>query len=332
MAGQNKYGFETTGSQLVQELAPHIRGKVILTTGVSPNSLGAEFVRAIAVAGPALLILAGRDLAKVRQTADAVAAARPDVRTRLLALDLASLSAVRAAAAELNAWADVPAIDVLVNSAGIMALHRYETTADGFERQFGTNHLGHFLFTNLIISKLLAAPAPRVVSVSSAGHRLSSIRWGDLDFHGGENYNKWHAYGQSKTANMLLAVSLAEKLGHKGLRAFSVHPGAIGGTNLGPHLDWDGGEFAGFQALDRALGNEEGWHTGFQFKNIDQGIATYVFAAFHPSLEDHNGDYLLDSHIADPWVDPVKPWATSPVEAERLWKLSEKLVGQEFQY
>ncbi|KAK4247047.1 hypothetical protein C7999DRAFT_32520 [Corynascus novoguineensis] len=327
-----QYGLETTGSQLVRELASHIRGKVVLTTGVSPRSLGAEFVLAIAAAEPALLILAGRDLVKVQQTAQALTEAHPSIPTRLLRLDLGSLAAVREAAAELMADDTVPAVDVLVNSAGIMALGRYETTPEGLERQFGTNHLGHFLFTNLIMNKLLAGgPGARVVCVSSSGHRLSPIRWDDLDFHGGNNYNKWHAYGQSKTANMLMAVSLAEKLGNKGLRAFSLHPGVIY-TNLGDHVDWEGGDYAALQMADRALGNKEGWDETFQFKTTDQGIATHVFAAFHPSLADHNGVYLIDSQIADPWIETVKPWATSPVEAERLWKLSEKLVGQEFNY
>ncbi|KAK4040000.1 hypothetical protein C8A01DRAFT_35965 [Parachaetomium inaequale] len=323
-----QYNFHTTGSELVRDLATAIKDKVILTTGVSPGGLGAEFVTALAAANPSLLILAGRNTTKVQQTADAIAQAHPGVKTRLLRLDLTSLSAVREAAAEVNAWDDVPAIDVLVNNAGIMAVE-HAVTEDGFESQFAVNHLAHFLFTNLIMGKVLAAAKPRVVNVSSDGHRMSGIRFGDLDFRGGENYNKWHAYGQSKTANMLMALSLAEKLGKKGLRAYSLHPGVIG-TNLGNHLDWSV-DIPGMHAEDQVLGNKEGWEE-FKFKTTDQGIATHVFAAFHPSLEDHNGAYLQDSHIADPWTETVKPWATSSIEAERLWKLSEKLVGQEFAY
>lgn len=177
-----QYDAQTTGSELVQALADKIRGKVILTTGVSPSTLGAYFVEAVAAAQPGLLILASRDTAKVQQTADAIAKAHPGVKTRPLRLDLGSLAAVREAAAEVNAWADVPAIDVLVNNAGIMAVP-YGLTEDGFERQFATNHLGHFLFTNLIMGKLLAAPRPRVVNVSSDGHRASPVRFDDIDFH-----------------------------------------------------------------------------------------------------------------------------------------------------
>ncbi|GAB0147068.1 hypothetical protein EsHS_00007449 [Epichloe bromicola] len=155
----------------------------------------------------------------------------------------------------------------------------YKLSPDGFESQFATNHLGHFLFTNLIMDKLLAAEAPRIVNVSSDGHRLG---------HNGKTYNKWTAYGQSKTANMLFSMSLAEKLGSKGLLSHSLHPGVIS-THLGDHV-------AEFDSLN------------------------------------NNGAYLENSHVADPNVETVKPWGTSPAEAERLWKLSEKLVGQEFKY
>jgi NAD(P)-dependent dehydrogenase (short-subunit alcohol dehydrogenase family) len=176
------YTPRTTGTSLVHELSSHIQNKVILTTGVSPGSLGAFFVSTIAAASPSLLILAGRDPAKLQQTASDLAKSHPGVKTRILRLDLGSLQAVREAAVEVNSWGDVPAIDVVVNNAGIMGVE-YGLTVDGFERHFGTNHLGHWLFTNLIMGKVLKAREPRVVSVSSSGHRVSPVRWDDLDFH-----------------------------------------------------------------------------------------------------------------------------------------------------
>ena len=179
---QAQYNAQTTGSELVQELADNIRGKVILTTGVSPGGLGAYFVETVAAANPALLILAGRNPAKVQQTADALARSHASVKTRILQLDLGSLAAVRKAAAEVNSWGDVPAIDVVVNNAAIMAVD-FALSPDGFESHFATNHLGHFLFTNLIMGKILAANEPRVVNVSSNGHRMSAVRFYDLDFH-----------------------------------------------------------------------------------------------------------------------------------------------------
>jgi NAD(P)-dependent dehydrogenase (short-subunit alcohol dehydrogenase family) len=111
----------------------------------------------------------------------------------------------------------------------------YRTTAEGIENQFGSNHIGHFLFTNLLMPKLLAAPSPRVVSVASDGHRFSGVRFDDVNFQDGKAYEQWAAYGQSKTANILFARALAEKLGGGGLRAYSLHPGVAFGTSLAPH-------------------------------------------------------------------------------------------------
>ncbi|KAL4743894.1 hypothetical protein BDV11DRAFT_7 [Aspergillus similis] len=324
------YDATTTASELADHLSAEIKGKVVLTTGPSPASIGATFVESIARGRPALIILAGRNTTKLQQTADAIAQAQPDVKVRLLQLDLGSLASVREAANELASWEDVPRIDVLVNNAGIMGT-KFAYSPEGVESQFATNHLGHFLFTNLIIGKILRSELPRVVNVSSDGHRLSPIRWADYNFQEGETYNRWLAYGQSKTANMLMAVSLAEKLGSKGLLAYSLHPGVIINTSLSSGLDDMNKDFAALKALDRMLGNAEGWRD-FKVKTNQQGAATTVYAAFDPGLKEHNGAYLQDCHVADPWTDTVKPWGTDKVEAERLWKLSEKLVGQEFSY
>ncbi|KAH7311415.1 hypothetical protein B0I35DRAFT_438037 [Stachybotrys elegans] len=325
------YDAQTTGDELVKEYASELKGKIILTTGVSPAGLGALFVEALAKGGePAILILASRNAEKAQKVADSLTAANSSVSVRILKLDLGSLAAVREAADIVNGWDDVPQIDVLVNNGGIMGTD-YAVSPDGFESQFATNHLGHFLFTNLIMDKILKSPTPRVVSVSSDGHRLNPIRWADLDFSKGETYNKWHAYGQSKTANILMAVSLAKKLGPKGLLAFSLHPGVIGSTQLGDHIDWNV-DYPTLNAVDKALGNTEGFATGFKWKTEQEGIATHVFAALAPELKEHNGAYLDNAHVAHPERETIKPWAVSRSEAERLWKLSEELVGQKFSY
>ncbi|KAJ0103987.1 hypothetical protein J7T55_011004 [Diaporthe amygdali] len=322
------YGAETTAEELVSRLGDQIKGKVILTTGVSPGSLGAVFLDSIASAKPGLLILASRNLSKVQKTADALASTHPSVQTRPLQLDLGSFAAVRESAAVVNGWDDVPKIDVLVNNAGIMGVD-FTLTPDGHESTFATNHLGPFLFTNLIMGKLLAAEKPRVINISSDGHRLNPIRWGDYNFHNGETYNKWFAYGQSKTANMLMAISLAQKLGPK-LLAFSLHPGTIM-TNLTTHLVSEDGWLEVVRASDKVLGNSDGWKD-YSWKTEQQGAATHVFASFDTSISENNGAYLDDCHVADPWTQTVRPWGTSPIEAERLWKLSEQLVGQSFDY
>ena len=173
------YYAETTAQEVSKNLSGEIKDKVILVTGVSPGSLGATFVQHIAPAGPKVLILGGRSAAKLQKTVEVVRVAAPKLTVRTFAIDLGSLKSVRAAADEINKGEPV---DVLVNNAGIMATP-YSITVDGFENQFGTNHLGPFLFTNLILDKILASKTKRIVNVTSDGYRLSPIRFHDNDFH-----------------------------------------------------------------------------------------------------------------------------------------------------
>ena len=175
------YNTQSTADVLVKDYAKEIEGKVLLVTGVSPGGLGAFFVEHIAVANPKLLVLAGRNATKNQATADAVTKINPKVQTRTLQLDLESLRQVKEAARTFNGWDDVPYIDILVNNAGIMA-SPYAKTEDNIERQFAAGHVGPFLFTNLIMKKILASKAPRIVNVSSDGHRLSAMRWPDIGF------------------------------------------------------------------------------------------------------------------------------------------------------
>ena len=224
-----QYNEKSTASGVASDLASNIEGKVVLTTGVSPNGLGAHFVETIAKHQPKLLILAGRSAPKLQATADKIKSEHPEVETRLVILNLADQTQIREAAKQILAYPEN--IDVVVNSAGIMG-GPYTTTKDGIESQFGANYVGHFLFTNLILSKVLASKTPRVVNVSSNGHALGPIRFDDYNFEGGKTYNQWDAYGQSKTGNILFSKALAEKLGHKGLKAYSLHPGVVFGTSL----------------------------------------------------------------------------------------------------
>lgn len=173
--------YQATGQELVTRYHGEIQGKVVLTTGVSPGGLGAHFLQTIAESQPALLILAGRDALKTQATADEITEKYPKQKFKLLHLDLSSLAAVRVAAQEVLTWSDVPSVDILVNNAGIMAVP-FSLSVDGYEIQFASNHLGHFLFTNLIMPKILAAPTPRVVTVSSGGHRFGAVRFADLNF------------------------------------------------------------------------------------------------------------------------------------------------------
>lgn len=223
-------------STIAADNAANIAGKIVLTTGVTQGGLGATFVQTIAQYKPRLLILAGRSAQKVQATVDEINSNSKSsgIETRFLELDLSSQKSVRQAVETVFGWADVEYIDVLVNSAGIMA-GPYKTTQEGIENQFGSNHIGHFLFTNLLLPKILVSSGPRVVSVASDGHRFGGVRFDDYNFQDGKVYEQWEAYGQSKTANILFVRALAKKFGPKGLKAYSLHPGVAFGTSLAPH-------------------------------------------------------------------------------------------------
>ncbi|KAI9151299.1 short-chain dehydrogenase [Paramyrothecium foliicola] len=320
------YDRNTRASDLTRHYAPQITGKTILITGVTPGGLGASFVKEVAATEPAILILAGRSIPKFQAVIDELNASHPRIKVKPLTLNLLSFSDVRKAAETVMSWEDIPHIDVLVNNAGIMAVP-YHKSEDGFESQFQTNHLSHFLFTNLIMAKVLASETPRIVIVSSGMHRIGNIRWSDINFNEGKHYQRWLAYGQSKTANALMGLALAEKLGSKGLLSFPICPG-VSFTNLSAHAQED---FAAFTEdltqMDNMYGNK--WLSGMaelHVKDHDQGAATHVFAAFDTGINKHNGAFLSDCHIADPNKEEVYSWATSKIDAERLWKLSEELV------
>lgn len=326
------FNSETKASELVAHYAPQIAGKIIVITGPSPGSLGESFVKQVAVGKPAVLILAGRSVSKMQGLIEELNTLYPTVIVKALTLNLLSFAAVRKAAETLNSWADVPHVDVLVNNAGIMATP-YQLTEDGFESQFQTNHLSHFLFTNLIMDKILASKAPRVVFVSSHVHRVGHIRWTDYNFNEGKHYQRWLSYGQSKTANALTALALAQRLGSKGGLSFALCPGVIL-TNLAAHgLDDQASFAADLTSMDNVYGGKSLWGMAdMKFKTLDQGAATHVFASFDAGIKENNGAFLSDCHVADQNLEEVYSWATSKVDAERLWKLSEKLVGQEFTF
>ncbi|KAJ2994422.1 hypothetical protein NUW58_g1563 [Xylaria curta] len=320
-----------TATEVANRYATHIKDKTVLVTGASAKSLGAGFVEGIAPHGPRLIIIAGRTPSKVQQVVDDLATAHPGLAVRSLVFDFASFEAVRSAAKELNSWDDVPQIDVLVSSVGVMGLP-WSTSPSGHEMQLATNHLGPFLFINLIIGKVLASPAPRIVLISSDAHRLSPIRFGDINFRNGMAYHPFSAYGQSKTANALMALSLADKLGKKhNLVSLSLQPGVSQETGLMTHMTW-AGDYPSAQYLDRMLGNKSGWAEHPPLLPTPVVAGPYVYAAFDPQLNDHNGSYIDHYEVGSPWTHILMPWATSSIEAERLWKLSEELVGEQFDY
>lgn len=297
-----------------------LTGQTAVVTGAA-SGLGVETVRALLGAG-ARVIMPVRDTARGEEVARELAQATGNSDVHVLHLDLSSLASVRQAASEILALA--PQIRMLINNAGVMATPHGQT-ADGFETQFGTNHLGHFQLTRLLMPALLAAAPARVVALSSSAHRLSDIRWDDPNFQT-TPYDPWQAYGQSKTANALFAVELNRRYAEQGVTANAVHPGGIM-TGLQKHMP-EG------EAQRRGWIDENGVPNP-AFKTPAQGAATSIWAATAPELDGVGGLFLEDLQQSTPLDEAspsplfgYKPHALDADSARRLWTLSEQMIEQ----
>jgi NAD(P)-dependent dehydrogenase (short-subunit alcohol dehydrogenase family) len=320
----NGFGATSTTDDVLAGL--DLGGKRVLVTGVSAG-LGVETARAL-VAHGAHVVGAARDLAKAERATSAICAQTANRGSfELVELDLASLASVRACADALNA--DGRPFDAVIANAGVMRTP-FGHTAEGFETQFGTNHLGHFVLVNRIAA--LIVPRGRLVNVASSGHRYADVDLDDPNFER-TPYNPMIAYGRSKTANILFAVEFDSRHKARGVRATAVHPGGIK-TELGRHMEPD--------ELDRLVAqiNAQLAANGqppFQWKTIPQGAATSVWAAFVAPADNVGGRYCENcqvSEIVEGLISPVspgvRPYALDPQRAKALWAKSEEMVGERF--
>ncbi|AXF17143.1 SDR family NAD(P)-dependent oxidoreductase [Paraburkholderia caledonica] len=304
-------------------------GKRILVTGASAG-LGVETARALAAHG-ATVVGAARDLDKA---ARAITGARQEAAAgggsiELVELDLASLASVRACSNKL--LAETKPFDIIIANAGVMATPPGKT-ADGFETQFGTNHLGHFVLVNRLAP--LLPDGGRVVMLASSGHRFANV---DLDDPGFERtpYEPFVAYGRSKTANILFAVAFDQRHRARGIRAAAVHPGGIQ-TELGRHMGEE--QLTNMvESINKQLASEG--KAPFEFKTIPQGAATSVWAAAVASADDVGGRYCENCHVSGvvpddaaitPVSEGVRSYALDPANAAALWRKSEQMVNETF--
>ncbi|MGW5700442.1 SDR family NAD(P)-dependent oxidoreductase [Amycolatopsis japonica] len=303
------FGARSTAEEVLNGI--DLSGRLALVTG-GYSGLGLETTRALANAGAHVVVPA-------RRPADAEAALAGIPGTEVGELDLADLASVEAFAGRFLGTGRP--IDILIASAGIMAAPE-RRVGPGWESHFAICHLGHHALVNRLWPALKAGGGARVVTVASSGHHSSPMRWDDVQFERG--YDRWLAYGQAKTANVLFAVHL-DKLGAEhGIRAFSLHPGAIL-TPLQRHLRPE-------EMVERGWIDEHGNQADPDFKSPEQGAATQVWAATSPRLDGMGGLYCEDCDVAEvaaeegEWVG-VRPYAIDAGEAERLWKYSAGLTG-----
>ena len=290
-----------------------LSGQTAIVTG-GYSGLGLETVRALTRAGSSVIVPA-------RDTERASRAVEGMERVEVIAMDLTDPGSIEAFAAGFLAR-NMP-LPILINSAGVMATPLFRD-GDGHEGQFATNHLGHFRLVKALWPALVRARGAKVVSVSSRGHQIAGVDFDDIDFRS-RPYDRWAAYGQSKTANVLFAVELDRRGKDDGIRAFSLHPGQIL-TNLARHLSEE--DIAGFDALDAEgqpiVDPDRG------MKTAQQGAATSVWAATSPLLADKGGLYLEDCNVApihagDAGRKGVAAYAVDPDAALRLWQMSDQM-------
>ena len=320
---ESTFGATSTTDDVLSGV--NLKGKRILVTGVSAG-LGVETARALAAHG-ARVVGAARDLGKAEvataRVRDAAAAAGGNLE--MVALDLANLKSVRKCADALLARGEP--FDVVIANAGVMATP-FGHTADGFETQFGTNHLGHFVLVNRIAPLIRAGG--RLVNLSSAGHRFANVDLEDPNFER-TPYDPFVAYGRSKTANILFAVAFDQRHRARGVRAAAVHPGGIH-TELGRHMDPSHAQSM-VEQINKQLAAEG--KPPYQWKTIPQGAATSVWAAIVASPDEVGGRYCENCHVgrvvADNTVisvvsEGVRGYALDPQNAEALWNKSEQMV------
>ncbi len=304
------FGARSTAADVLNGI--DLTGRLALVTG-GYSGIGLETTRALVAAGARVVVPARRP-----ETAKEALAGLD--RVEVDTLDLADLDSVRDFAERFTSSGCT--LDIVINSAAVMACPETRV-GPGWEAQFATNHLGHFALVNRLWPAIEPGGA-RVVAVSSSAHHFTGIRWDDVHFTR-DAYDKWHAYGQAKTANALFALRLDELARDRGVRAFSLHPGGIL-TPLQRHMSTE-------EKIGRGWIDEQGnLLMPDVFKTPEQGAATQVWAAVSPQLDGKGGVFLQDCDIAAPASgddgrDGVRDWATDPGQAARLWTLSAELTG-----
>lgn len=345
------FGFETEGLAVAAAFPSSIKGRTVLITGVNRKGIGYSTAESFASQSPKTLILAGRSIEKLQECINDLKSEYPDVDYRALKVDLSSQESVRAAAKEVLGWQAVPTIDIQINNAGVMNLQTRTLTPEGIELTMATNHVGHYLLTNLLLPKIIAAAqsspkgSVRIINLASAGIAVSGIRFSDLTYSKpasempkpdeypnipmmqafglpvdeSTTYFPTISYGASKTAAVLFSVGLNDRLYAKhGILSFGVNPGEIK-TELGRNTEPT--------MLEGMLAKAEAF--GLKWKTLQQGSSTSMRAAVDDTLslpaEDGTGAFWTDCQ-----VKAAPSYATKKELASKLWEVSEGWTGEKF--
>ncbi|KAH8655325.1 short-chain dehydrogenase [Xylariales sp. PMI_506] len=316
-----KLDVESTINDVMEVYKPLATGKTYVITGPSINSIGARVARGLALGNPKRVILLGRSETRIQPVIDELKQLNSSISYVFVQADLQDNSSVRKAAAQIKNI--TKEIHGLINCAGVMAIKEFRKTKDGVESQFAANHLGHFVLTNLLIPELATGHAV-ISNVTSRAHFLSDVNFEDPNFKNGETYNRWVAYAQSKTANILFSVALAKRVGKFDAVSFSVNPGMVFETSLQANSGLDAAAFQ--EGLDMGTARNGGVPVPHPPPvTLDQGAAAILWSVLDADLRKSSGAFLEECRI-----DTPMPYASDPEAAEKLWQLSERLVGEQF--
>lgn len=312
---ERKFDWNATSSSVLEGI--DLKGENAIITG-STGGMGFDIAQRLSEHGANVTVL-GRTEEKARVAVEKLRELTGN-NFEYGVMELDKFDTVKAFAKQ---WKEShERLDILINNAGIMGVP-FTLTEDGFELQFATNHIGHFLLTNLLVEHLEKGTSSRVISVSSNGHWVCPIEFDDIHYKNRE-YSEIHAYGQSKIANVWFANEFDRRFKDKGIRAFSAHPGGVG-TKLGRYLTED--SMKNVMAQVRKLESDE------PGKTIPQGAATAVWGATAPELEGMGGLYLINSHISTEGTDVDEchaPYAYDESSEKKLWEMSNKMLGTDF--
>lgn len=324
------FDAKTTSEQVVEAFASQVKGRTFVITGAGQPSIGSSMATLLARASPRQIVIASRTAAKVRPVLATISETEPIVRADFVQVDLSDHESVRHASKEILEKTG-GSIDVLINSAGNMGIKEYTVDKQGIELQLSANHVGHFLLTNLLVPALKKAAevdkerGARIVNLTSLAYRISPVRFDDYNFSNGKTYDLWTAYGQAKTANILFSLGLTGRLKTHGITSFAAHPGSNLDTQLGSHLVLD--DYNSILDTTKRNTGQDFVFDEPRFKTYEQIGATPLAAALDPGLAAGTCQYLRNCQIEE-----VVEHAANPESVEKLWKLSEGLVGEEFRY
>ncbi|KAF7953635.1 uncharacterized protein EAE97_001034 [Botrytis byssoidea] len=318
MASSETQNKSTYAVEMVKRFSKHADGKTFLITGPSEEGIGAEIALSIASSSnPSMIILASRQKTKILSVMFLIRRMNPNINVVWIPLNLLDNESIRAAADAIQKL-EIERIHVVINNAGVMGVRNYTTSKQGVEGQFAANYLGHFLLTNLLMDQIIAAKEEDavIVNVGSLGYELGE---------GERTYNAWKAFGQSKTAMLLWNIALGKRLANKGVSTLVVHPGITFETKILENSSIDEELLA--EACKLATKRDEGnlFHPQ-KMATRQEAAGAVVRAALDPAFKALSPAFIVDEKV----YSETRSYATSEQDAERLWKLSEQLVGEKF--